>query len=125
MTPSRTLTELEWAVRAIAQRAADQLAMFHPAECAADELVDDLDLACRAARREGLALGQAADALLAQLDAAIDAMSGPAHMEFWCDEGLREAPAWALLRALAWQLIEIMGWPTEPTPPGRFTYVFV
>lgn len=112
---------LEWAVRALAQPAEIQRALFPDFVRVADELVLDLDDAVRdlSPARELASLSPAASEYLLSLDRALAELSAPEHAGLWTDAALRDDVHWARIRRYAGALVRAMGWPEEPPPRDR------
>ena len=61
--------------------------------------------------------------LLLKLDDYLNQMSVPSRRHVWSEDGLRNAPEWAAIRATAAAALALLDWP--PGPPPRSPDVFV
>ena len=113
-----------WTVQALAMSAEVQLGLFPDFAEAADELALDHDEAQREfLEARGAALSEAQRVAAKTLDDELVRMSGPPNEALWTEAGLREAPEWVRVRALAAELLAAMGWPCEAPPRDRAVYV--
>ena len=113
----RAMQQFEWSVRALAQPAAVQLALYPSFVEVADELALEFEEHSRRIDVDALTPAQR-DAVRA-LDRALAEQSGPAHAELWEIAALDGTPEWAHFRALAAKVIELMGWSSDPPPYDR------
>lgn len=122
---STVMKDLEWIIRALAQTADVQIALFPAFVCVADELALDFDEHYQRFVGEGCSasVGSEAKQAMEALDRHLSSFSGPEHAELWTDEALRHAPEWRQTRQLAREIIARMGWPPDPPPTGRAIYV--
>jgi hypothetical protein len=118
-----SLLRFEWAVRALAQDPATQIALFPAFVVVADELALDFEQHYLIVQDTLADLGEDVVARVADLDRALDGMSGPAHLDLWTDDALREAPEWEAIRELARQVLVSAAWSEGPPPTGRATYI--
>lgn len=114
------LRPFEWSVRALAQPAEVQLALYPSFTCHADELALEFEEAHRATfpLRNG-AFSASQLLLIEELDRQLERMSGLANERLWTEEALREAPEWMRVRELAREVLEAMGWSSEAPPIER------
>jgi hypothetical protein len=117
------LVHFEWAVRALAQDATIQIALFPSFVVVADELALDFEQYRLATADRLSELGGHVVARVGELDAALEAMSGPEHLDLWTDEALRSAREWVTVRALARRVLEAAVWRNTPPPIGRAAYI--
>lgn len=124
MPKSQSATRIEWAVRALAQDARTQRALFPDFVCKGDEMALDFEEALRAVLSEGTDWTQEQVASLLKLDGFIESCSGLANQELWLDENvLDSSPIWAEIRRIAAEVVALMGWPTSPPPVDRHAYI--
>src|ERR1700754_1824521 len=91
------MQRFEWCVRALAQDAETQRALYPDFACVADELALEFDEYLRAIEDDLGALP--ASELIRALDDKLTAMSGPAHADLWTEEALSAAVEWADVRS--------------------------
>ena len=113
---NRALQQFEWSVRALAQPSAVQPTLYPSFVAVADELALEFDEHYRTLDLDRLRPLQR-EAVRA-LDDALDAMSGPDHLELWEVEAL-DRPEWQHVRELARALIHVMGWSAAAPPVER------
>jgi hypothetical protein len=117
------LQQFEWAVRALAQDPIGQRDLFPGFVEVADELALEFEERYRAVRSGTSRLRPDQMQRVEALDAALEAMSGPEHVELWSMEALDHSLEWVHIRDLARQVVQIMGWPEDPPPRDRAIYV--
>jgi len=92
---------------------------------AADEVAEDLDthlIQFEQAGPSGLASREQLDRIRA-VDAKLGEMSGPQDPELWTEKGLRTRPEWAVVRRLARDAVDAMGYEPESPPPFAGFYL--
>ena len=118
-----SFSHFEWSVRALAQPAAIQLALFPAFVCVTDELALEFDeCLCDVSKLRGLLPPHAVSAV-ESLDAQLVSMSGPDHLDLWTDESLALMPEWEDVRQRALAVVAVMGWPV--TSPGSSSRTYV
>lgn len=123
--PTYALKKFEWAVRAIAASADQQLSLFPTFVCVADELALDFEESYKGIFSDAASQDFTPAQLQAiqALDLALEQMSGGENLKFWTDEALKTFPEWTRLRKLAQQVIAQFNWSSEPPPSGRAIYL--
>lgn len=116
------LTQLKWALQALAQPSATQIALFPEYVIVADELTFDFDNWYRATKwRERFTAAQSAT--LEAVDALLDQMSLARDPELWTEKALTERPEWREARDLAQQALQSLDWEFGAPPRDRSAYV--
>ncbi|AKT38326.1 hypothetical protein [Chondromyces crocatus] len=119
-----TAQHFEWSIRALAQSTDVQLSLFPDFVCKADELALDYEERWGNFREElGESLTSEQLDSISALDKHLRAMSGLQNEKFWTDESMVNDPEWRLVRELALRVVAVMGWSSEPPPPGRSIYI--
>jgi hypothetical protein len=116
------LEQLKWAVQALAQSPDDQLSLFPSFVCVADELALDFSQCFEVVLSAGLLTPKQSE-FLARLDTALEASSGPDHLEIWTNTALQDHEVWVHFRQLAVDALAACDWPNEAPPSGRAIYV--
>lgn len=108
--------DLIWSLRALAQDAQNQRALYPKFVVVADELVLDFDDAYSRFRESNPAHPD-----LDRLDAHIATKSG--ILEYWTDEALDESEFWVEIRRQAQDALKVRGLTAFPPHPNPNTYV--
>lgn len=114
------MRRFEWSVRALAQPAGIQRALFPEFVCHADELALEFDETRKLVVDEDEldALVPAAHAI-ERLDALLESMSGSERAELWTEEALSSSSEWSSVRRAAREVLQAMSWPDTPPPKDR------
>lgn len=116
LDPSDFTERLVWALRALAQEAHEQMALYPDFVCFADELVSDFGEAY-----DGLpAEVRAEHPMLAGLEQLILSKSG--ILEYWTEDALRHAPFWVEIRETSRSILAAYGLPACPPGPSPNQY---
>ena len=113
----------EWSVRALAQPSDVQRSLFPSFVEVADELALDFDEHYRDLPSFLSIFTREQAQRIEELNAALDAASGPEHGELWTMEALDHSSEWQCCRELARRVIEAMGWSSAAPPANRAIYV--
>jgi len=108
------------AIQALAQPADSQRALFPDFAAAGDELAIEFDEALKAFQSCGPTLSPLQADALHELDEYLDALSGPAHADFWDDLGDHR---WNRVRSLAASILAAFHWANECPPKDGAVYV--
>ena len=87
---------------------------------AGDELAIEFDEALKAFQNCGPAPSPTQADAICERDEYLDALSGPAHADFWNDLGDRR---WNRVRSLAASILGAFNWPNECPPKDGAVYV--
>jgi hypothetical protein len=114
------LKDLEWATQALAMESEIQLTLFPDFADKAFELLDDYDNWYNATKfRENLPISKIQAKALSDINELIVKLPN----NLVCEESMKNDKAWVELRNLARKGLEILGWPFEPPPANRGTYI--
>jgi hypothetical protein len=120
------LDRLQRAAQALASPAEVQLGLYPAFVARPDELALDygeaLARAVTTPEWEHRVRGPGRELLL-KLDDYLTQMSVPSRRHVWTEQGLRDAPEWAAIRATAAAALTLLNWP--PGPPPRSPDIFV
>lgn len=108
------------AIQALAQPADVQRALFPDFVVVGDELAIEFDEALKGFRSDGPVLALAQTEAIRALDVYLEALSGPAHLDFWDDPSDRR---WERARGLAASILVAFNWPHECPPRNGAVYV--
>jgi hypothetical protein len=108
------------AIQALAQPADVQRALFPDFVVVGDELAIELDEALKDLRNDGPPLSLVQTEAIRELDVYLEALSGPAHLDFWDDLGDRR---WERVRSLSVSILVSFNWPNECPPKNGAVYV--
>lgn len=123
----RVLTELRWALQALAMPPEVQHSLFPSFVCKAEELALEFDHWAEVALRccvhdisdDQRSAVISVDSLLADLSRG--------GMRFdpglWTDSAVTVRSEWAEVRSVALSALAVFGWPSDPPPVDRATYV--
>lgn len=116
------LTQMKWALQALAQQPAIQLTLFPEYVVVADELALDFDNWYGATKwRECFTAPQRAT--LEAVDDLLDQMTLARDPELWTEKALTERPEWREARELAQQALKSLDWEFGAPPRYRSAYV--
>jgi hypothetical protein len=108
------------AIQALAQPADVQRALFPEFAAAGDELAIEFDEALKDFESHGTAPSLVQAEAIRELDVYLEALSGPAHSDFWDDLG---DCRWERVRSLAASILVAFDWSNERPPKDGSVYV--
>lgn len=108
------------AIQALAQPADVQRSLFPAFVVVGDELAEELGDALVDFENGGAALSPSQAGAIRELDGYLDALSGPANLDFWDDPA---DARWERARRLAASALAAFGWPNLCPPRDGAVYV--
>ncbi|ELY4112520.1 hypothetical protein SMY46_004262 [Cronobacter turicensis] len=115
------MNRIEWITRAIAQPYIVQKNLFPGFVNVADELAIEWELALEDI--DHLNFTEEQKLSLKNLDDFMLSISGESNIQYWNDEALCNSNEWKKMRALADNIIAIMGWDDMPPPRNNGIYI--